>query len=308
MRPAIPHQLDQVLKHLYINPLEKCNLKCKICYTKKTSPILTQTQILSFIDKYQAALPLETVTFCGGEVFALTDFPSTMNEVVKRGIYTQVITNGTIDRLDELENPNMISLIVSLDGLPQYHDKNRGEGNFQKSLAFMQKAQQMGFMLHVFSIVTKQNLPDIDAFTQYLAKELGESVEITFHPRKPPSYLLHHPVSNIVGEVDGFDFLSPEEMVDVLRTRPCFPPKDLGCYQIAAVSDGQVYGCCEGVVPIGKMTDDIGTLKVQMEKRLEQWETMASWKGCLGCTQPEFMCGIKSYLEQLAGESSYEEK
>ncbi|PIV70764.1 hypothetical protein COW57_03475, partial [Candidatus Roizmanbacteria bacterium CG17_big_fil_post_rev_8_21_14_2_50_39_7] len=51
--------LSKVLHHLYINPLEKCNLKCKICYTKKTDPILTEKQILNFVDRYQKAYELK---------------------------------------------------------------------------------------------------------------------------------------------------------------------------------------------------------------------------------------------------------
>lgn len=297
--PTIKNHLDHVLDHLYINPLEKCNLQCKICYTRKTSPILAKDDIIEFVRRYQSVHPLKTITFCGGEVCALAYFPALVNVLTKQGIFVQMITNGTIDVLDQLAMPNSINLIVSLDGLPEYHDKNRGEGNFHKSLLFLQKGQALGFHREVFSIVTKQNLPAIDRFETYLQEQLQSPISVTYHPRKPPEYLTHHPVSNIVGETDGFDFLTPDEMVDVMHNRQCFPPKELGCYQIALVSDGKVYGCCEGVVPIGSMQDPIENLFSQMEKRLEVWEKMNTLRGCLGCTQAEFMCGIKAYLESI---------
>ena len=298
MDSNIEEHLDTVLNHLYINPLEKCNLKCKICYTRKTDPILTMEQILDFIKKYQAKHTLQTVTFCGGEVFTLAYFPKLVNTLVSQEIFVQIITNGTIDKLDQLNNPNFINCIVSIDGLQQYHDANRGKGNYKKSMNFLKKAQTLGFHTELFSIITKQNLQHIDEFESTLKKELN-TIPITYHPRKPPSYLLHHPVSNIFGEINGFDFLTPKEMISVMTERNVFPPKDLGCYQIAVMSDERVYGCCEGVKPLGTIHDDVGQLFDKLHERLVTWYGTNTSKTCLGCSQSEFMCGIKEYLNQL---------
>lgn len=299
MNYKIEQHFATVLHHLYINPLEKCNLKCKICYTRKTDPILSKEQILTFVEKYQKVHELHTITFCGGEVFALAYFPSLVNELVEKGIFVQIITNGTIDKLEQFKNPNFINLIVSLDGLPEYHDLNRGKGTFVKSTTFMKKARKLGFHTEVFSIITKQNLPRINEFEKHLFNVLNDQVEVTYHPRKPPEYLLHHPVSNIVGETKGFDFLNVDEMLHVMQTRNTFPPKNLGCYQIALVSDGKVYGCCEGVTAIGTIDDSVELLTKKLMERLITWESTNKLQNCLGCSQSEFMCGIKQYLEVI---------
>ncbi|PWU22973.1 hypothetical protein C5B42_04510 [Candidatus Cerribacteria bacterium 'Amazon FNV 2010 28 9'] len=299
MNSIVKAHFDQVLHHLYINPLEKCNLKCKICYTRKTNPILSNEEMLEFINRYKKEQTIETITFCGGEVMALATFPKLVNVLTRQGIFIQIITNGTIDRLDEFETPNLINLITSLDGLPTYHDKNRGTGNFAKSIAFMKKAHEMSFHLDVFSIVTHQNLPFISQFEQYLQDQLGFLPVVTYHPRKPPTYLTVHPVSNIVGETEGFDFLNREEMLTLMKTKNVFPPKDLGCYQIAVASDGKVYGCCEGTISIGTLQDEITTLIANLKQRLETWEKTNTLHNCLGCSQSEFMCGIKQYLLEL---------
>ncbi len=285
--PSNDH-LKRVLHNLYINPLEKCNLRCKICYTKKTDPILTEKQILNFVTRYQEAYDLKVITFCGGEVFALPYFPQLVNTLTSRGIFVQTITNGTIDKLDELTNPNLNNLIVSVDGLKEYHDSNRGKGNFMKSISFLKKARILGFHSEIFSIVTKQNYPQIDSFEAYLREELG-TIEVTYHPRKPPTYLTHHPISNIEGEITGFDYLNKAELIKIMETRNVFPPKDLGCYQIALASSGVVFGCCEGYRPIGKMEDPIIDLYKALEKRITG--------PCKGCSQGEFMCGIKDIIE-----------
>jgi len=287
---------SNVLHHIYINPLEKCNLKCKICYTKKTDPILTESEISDFINRYKKVYEVKMITFCGGEVFALPYFTHLVNSLTESGIFVQTITNGTIDKLTEIEHPNLNNLIVSIDGLEEYHDSNRGAGNFKKSISFLKKAKALGYHTEIFSIVTKQNYGKIDEFEAFLQKELGE-ISVTYHPRKPSAYLTHHPISNIEGETKGFDYLSKEELIEIMKTRTVFPPKELGCYQIALASTGIVYGCCEGYRPIGKITDKIDDLFTNLKKRIGG--------PCLGCSQTEFMCGIRELIEEINTNNKY---
>ena len=288
MQYDISAHTDNVLHHLYINPLEKCNLKCKICYTKKTAPILKEEEILDFVERYNETHEVKVITFCGGEVFALAYFPHLVNTLTKKGIFVQIITNGTIDKLDEFDDPNKVNLIVSLDGLEEYHDANRGEGNFKKSIAFLSKAKTLGFHSEIFSIVTKQNLKHIDAFESSLKKE--GSIDVTYHPRKPMTYLNIHPVSKIVGEITGFDFLEKREIQKLMMTKKTFPPKELGCYQISLVSDGTVYGCCEGFEALGKIGDNIPDLIAKLKGKIGG--------PCLGCVQPGFLCGLTHVISK----------
>lgn len=281
---------NEVLNHLYIDPLEKCNLRCKICYTKKTSPILTEKETLDFIERYKKAHEIQTVTFCGGEVFTLPYLTHLLNVLTDQGIFVQIITNATVNQLTGMHNPNFINLIVSIDGLKAYHDSNRGKGSFHQCIEFLKKAKKLGFHTEVFSIVTKQNLRYIDSFETYLNKLFG-NISITYHPRKPVSYLSKHPISNITGHVEGFDFLSKEELVQLMKTKNTFPPKKLGCYQISLASDGNVYGCCESFDPIGTITTPVNQLTGILRARIDST--------CLGCVQPSFMCGMKEIIATI---------
>jgi MoaA/NifB/PqqE/SkfB family radical SAM enzyme len=296
MKKIIQNHLEETLHHLYINPLEKCNLRCAICYTRKTSPILSKAEILRFINKYNKSYPLKTITFCGGEVFTLPYFPSLINTLTDQGFFIQVITNGTIDRLDKITNPNSVNLIVSIDGLKDYHDANRGPGNFDKSMEFITKALSLGFHAEIFTIVTRQNYQTLDEFESFLFQFLGKKIAVTYHPRKPPTYLNHHPVSNTFGKVEGFDFLTDSEMIHLLQNRNTFPPKNLGCYQIALSSNGSVYGCCEGITPIGTIDDGIETLIKRLKKIVTVPLKESCNRNCLGCSYPDFVCGMKEYL------------
>ena len=275
------------LKHLYINPLEACNLNCKICYTKKTKAVLSNVEILDFIARYQTVQKLESVTFCGGEVFLLADFPALINELTAQNLFIQIISNGTIDRLAEITQPNMVNLIISLDGLEAYHDQNRGPGNFAKSIQLLKKALTLGFHGEVFSIVTRENLATIPEFEKDLTKQLGQKVDVTYHPRKPLAYLQNHPVSNVLGQVSDFNFLSKDELKTLLKNKQTFPPKNLGCFQIALMSDKKVYACCEGIHPLGEIETPVETLIANLQKRI-----------CHCCSEPDFVCGFKDiFLE-----------
>jgi organic radical activating enzyme len=298
MDTTTEHRFQTALNHLYISPLEKCNLHCRMCYTKKTDAILSEDEILEFIRTYEKAHTLETVTFCGGEVMALPYFPSLVNRLTKKGVIVQSITNGTIDRLDELKRPDLVNMIVSIDGVKSYHDKNRGNGMFKISTDFLLKAKKNGFHTEIFSIVTNQNFPKIKTFESKMAKIMGQPVSITYHPRKPLSYLTNHPTANIQGEITGFDFLTPAQMEWLFGHKKTFPPVDLGCFQISLMSDGAIYGCCEGTVPIGKLGDDIPVIFSRLRARLDGQKHTCSDQNCEGCAYPDFVCGMREYVHQ----------
>jgi len=273
---------------LYISALELCNLNCKICYTQKTKSQLSKKQVLEFVDRYLSCEKLELVTFCGGEVFLLDWFVDGVNHLTKKGLMVEIISNGTIDRLSEFIHPNQVNIIISLDGVEQDHDLNRGQGNFKQSLKFAKKAIQLGFHLEVFCVVSTKNYEQLDQFEQLLQTELGYLPQITYHPRKPLSYLNSHPLSNVVGETDEFGFLSQDQLEKLYTQKKVFPPKKMGCHQLSLMSDGKVYACCEGTKPIGKINDNIEQL-IESYRQLVQKNPR--------CTEPDFMCGLCDILE-----------
>jgi sulfatase maturation enzyme AslB (radical SAM superfamily) len=208
------------------------------------------------------------------------DFPDLVNALTP-DYFVQIISNASIDCLDKIETPNMVNLIVSLDGLAEYHDSNRGVGMFKRSIELMKKAQVLGFHLEVFSIVTKENINQIDEFEKTLKDLFNMTIPVTYHPRKPKSYLDSHPVSNRVGVLDNFSHISSEDRVRLGSSKHIFPPLDLGCYQISCMSDGNVYGCCEGITVLGKMTDDISIILKKFKDAIHS-----------GCVEPDFRCGL----------------
>ncbi len=289
--------LNLILPHLYLSPLEQCNLNCQLCYTNKSKAQLSQPQVLDFVARYRTFLKtqnlnLQTITLCGGELFLLDWMTDLINKFTDQGIITEIITNGTIDRLSQLKTPNKIDLIVSLDGLQPEHDANRGPGTFNQSFSFLKKAQQLGFHTEVFTIVSQKNYQTLAKFEQFLQNNLKQPVTITYHPRKPRTYLKQHPKDNHNQAKKEFGFLTKAQLQHLLHTKKVFPPKNLGCFQMSVMSDGMVYGCCEGTKPLGTITDDINELLEQLQARIKV-PAGFNEHTYLGCSQPDFACGLK---------------
>jgi len=262
-----------------------------MCYTNKSNSALTENEIITFVHAYKKVQNVESITLCGGEVFLLPYISSLINLLTQEGIFIQIITNGSIDRLSEIQNPNNCNIILSLDGLPKYHDANRGKGMMERSCAFFDHACALGFHQEIFSIVTQQNYSDIPAFESWIQKKYG-SIPITYHPRKPLKYLEAHPVNRCFSKKEGFDFLEGKDLQTLFLTKKTFPPKELGCYQIALQSDKRIYACCEGTTPIGALHDSIQQIIKNFKALLDMKTNPTCTSTCLGCVYPEFRCGF----------------
>lgn len=284
------------LQNIYISPLELCNLNCKYCYTKKTKNILSNRQILSFVKRYNTALTkfrsqqffddiqrgnalargkklvddklsLKSIIFCGGEVFTLKNFPRLVNNLISKNIFITIITNGTIDRLQEIKDPRNCQLIVSFDGPEAIHDLNRGQGNFQKSKLFVKHALNLSFPVEIFYLITKDSYPYKDSFDIFGLKK---------------TYL-----------TDRLNSLSFNQVKDIRQNYPVFPPKNFGCSMLSLQSDGKFYGCCESNISIGSLSGPIS-------KILLNYSTIYQ-KNPL-CFDPDYFCNLRPSKQFLGAQ------
>lgn len=273
----LENQIQTALENIYISPLEGCNLNCRLCYTQKTTNILSNESIFDFLKRYQKIVNLKSVLFCGGEVFTLPDFPGLVNNLISQGIFISIITNGTIDKLSEIKNPRNCQILVSLDGPKEIHDQNRGQGNFQKSLGFTNKALSLGFPVESMFLVTPKSYQYIDS--------LSLPVKVNYITQKTCSF------DSRLKEQG----LTSEQIINIKKNYPSIPPKDFGCFQLSLQSDSLIYGCCESPTPIAKMSDPIEKIIENFKKTLEICQKCGQ---CKGCCKPEFLCGYIKELKQ----------
>lgn len=316
MISALPDSIRNALENIYISPLETCNLNCKICYTNKTATILTNRQILSFIRRYRQRIDLKSVLFCGGEVFTLKNFPRLVNRLLSDHIFVSIITNGTIDRLQNIKDPQNCQLLVSFDGPQDIHDRNRGSDNFDKSNQFIARALKLGFPVGIMYLVSPESYPFIDSFNLF-------DLKLNFITQKTYFYTVNHPLSN---QNHTTPALTPTQIIHLKTRYPSLPPKNFGCFQLSLQSDGQIYGCCESPYPLAKISDKISIIVNKFrqsltpcsncqlsDKQFFSAQRMRSAAAespkvasttkivltdniCLGCCAPDFLCGYKNEL------------
>ncbi len=308
-------KIISALENIYISPLESCNLACKYCYTQKTSAILSNQQILDFINRYDNFLKensedslfssiqrathigqleknrvkefsndikLKSVILCGGEVFTLRDFPKLVNELIQKDIFVTIITNGIIDRLDEIRQPTNCQILVSLDGPKKIHDYNRGSGNFEKSIQYIKHAQKLGFPVGIMFLVTKDSYPFKDSFPVYLSKVLK---------------LQSSNALNITYLTDRKMSLTSNQCLDIKLHYPTFPSKNFGCYQLSLQSNGIITGCCESNKPLGKVTDDP---KIYIDNFIKSLSPCINCQKCDGCSDHSYFCGYPQELNKTS--------
>ena len=111
---------------------------------------------------------------------------------VSKKLNVRLITNGTLltkKRLDSLYNHGLRSIMISLDGNEEYHDKVRGvKGSFKKTLEAVKYAKEKGLYTRVNSVAWKDNREDIlnllemfnkmkiDVYSVFLGSPLGYAI------------------------------------------------------------------------------------------------------------------------------------
>ena len=273
--PNLNKSLQSALENIYISPLELCNLHCQYCYTDKTKNILSNNQILNFVEKYSSYLQsinhnLKSILFCGGEVFTLPDFPDLINTLIQKDVFITIITNGTINCLNKIKDPKNCQLLVSLDGPKEVHDKNRGLGNFDKSIKFIKHAKKLGFPIEIMFLITKDS---------YLYKDSFNVLDL------PKTYLTDRKLS-----------LTSEQVLDIKQHYPTYPNKNFGCFQLSLQSTGFIAGCCESSLRLGTIDDDPAIYVANFIKSLS---TCSNCQKCNGCCDPDYLCGYKKELNKI---------
>lgn len=183
----------QIEWKLWIYTNYDCNLRCSYCVAK-SSPnaprrALGLANIQRLVDE-AVSLGFGDIFFTGGEPFLLPDIYQMLAYSSAR-VRTTVLTNAMLlkgmrlDKLSEINNPNLI-VQVSLDGgRPEDHDAYRGNGSWAKTVEGIQHLQEKGFRVRLSTTETPANsaylnhvcefhrslgIPDEDHFTRPLAK------------------------------------------------------------------------------------------------------------------------------------------
>ena len=157
----------------YIELTSQCNLRCKHCYHDENDNIYNLdysvlAQLLE--DLYQTGC--RNISLSGGETLLYKEIDKLVLNFEKMFQIT-IITNGTIfDTLKYTKyDPSKVHYQVSIDGSsPEENDKIRGIGTFDKAIETICKLRELGFIVHVNTTISNNNLNNIKKYLAVLKK------------------------------------------------------------------------------------------------------------------------------------------
>lgn len=164
---------------LWLDPTTRCNLACRLCYTKLShgtadmTPENLETMLRDMVDSPSIEIQSIHLNWRGEPLMnkRFSDLLRVVSEVTP-SVPLQYHTNGTM--LTEKRVADVLAvdyphtIFVSLDGGNRLsHDLNRGEGNFEKTIAGLERlldrgGGRPGLTIGVYQIDLNEPVEDYD--------------------------------------------------------------------------------------------------------------------------------------------------
>ena len=174
-----------VVNVVQIHPTRRCNLRCQHCYST-SGPEQTGELAVEPLEQFLADAAREgfnAVGFSGGEPLVYRDLPRLLASARELGFYTSVTSNGLLldpRRLETLA-PNLSLLAISVDGVPESHDRMRGlPGAFAKMRARLAHVRASGVPFGLIFTLTLGNLHELSWVAEMAAAEGARLLQV--HP------------------------------------------------------------------------------------------------------------------------------
>jgi MoaA/NifB/PqqE/SkfB family radical SAM enzyme len=205
---AFPHPPTPPFLILFINSI--CNLTCEHCFYWRNLNQRDDLKLEEILALARDLGPIENLNLSGGEPFLRTEFAEICRFFIQNNGVEQIYvpTNGyfterTIKALENVLEEDRLKLFVcelSIDGMPEYHNRFRGNPkSFDKlietyeALAELQ-ARDPRLRIHSISTVTSENLDEVKRLTTYLYERFPamdhHNLALIRGDRKNPALLL----------------------------------------------------------------------------------------------------------------------
>ena len=273
---------------VFINSI--CNLTCEHCFYWRN---LNQRNDLTYAEFEKLSLELgtfENLNLSGGEPFIRKDFADICSLFIKNNGVKQIyvptngyFTSNTQGQLRQLlkDEPGLDMFVceISLDGMPEYHNKFRGNPkSFEKAmetydmLAALQK-EDPRLRIHSIGTATQENLGELRQLTKFLHDRCPamdhHNLAVIRGDRKNPS--LQGPILDKYGELyryvaavwkdreEGRFGSIVEPMLQwakrkTIETESQYVPCTAGIMTGVVHANGDV-GLCENHPPLGNLRD-----------------------------------------------------
>ena len=145
---------------MMLEPLHACNLTCTGCgrireYETSIRERLSLEQCLKAVDECGAPM----ISICGGEPLLYPEIPQLCAEILARGKYIQLCTNGMFlaKKLKDFKPHPGLVFNVHLDGMEKNHDLAvEREGVFKAAIEGIKLAKEAGFKVFTNTTVYRE--------------------------------------------------------------------------------------------------------------------------------------------------------
>ncbi len=147
-----------------------CNLKCQHCGSRAGRPRpdeLSTNEAFDLIDRL-AGLGTREISLIGGEAYLRKDWVELIRRCRSHGMRTSMQTgarNLTDRRIDEAAEAGLQAIGVSIDGLPELHDRVRGvPGSYEQAISALRRAKARGLAVSANTQIgpeTPAHLPEL---------------------------------------------------------------------------------------------------------------------------------------------------
>ena len=168
---------------IYFEITLKCNMNCKLCFNESGQPReyeLTTAQIMATLEKLKSARVID-LRFTGGEITQHPDWYEILKGAKNLGFVVSCNTNGMFDRsvADKLVSLSLDQITLSIDGIDDAHDQNRGRGSYARVYETLRTLSEANVHVRINTLITKSSLNQVESLIE-LAGRYSE--EINFFP------------------------------------------------------------------------------------------------------------------------------
>jgi len=160
-----------------------CNLHCRFCFNNSGKPRpneLTTQEVFTSLEKLREDNVLD-IRFTGGELTCRPDWYKILEKAKNLGFVISVNTNGyfNIETAEKLASLNLEQITISVDGIKEHHEENRGIGSFDKTMDNIKRLHKLGVTLRINTLLSRLTLGDLEPFLEKYSQYI---TEINFFP------------------------------------------------------------------------------------------------------------------------------
>lgn len=189
---------------LQVHPSRRCNLSCRHCYSlsgpserDRLDVSLLQQAIID-----AAALGYNVASFSGGEPTIYPGLPALLDAAHGAGMFTAAVTNGmtlTDARLRSFRS-RLDLLAVSLDGVPESHNRMRGSPRaFESMAARLPALRATGIRFGFIFTLTQSNLDELAWVVEFAVNQGAALLQV-------------HPLEEVGRARDSLPGAEPDDM------------------------------------------------------------------------------------------------